>query len=474
MTSRDYIYNRARDHLNASTFPLLMENQVVINAHGLSLQEKEQILYNHIKLGNQPRAFREEIKPYLHEIASHSRFLPETARRLGNRYFTKNLHVNPDSINQFVDKREDFLQGIIQNLDDDSRAALALVYIRNGKLESPIDLQPSEVIMLENLGSSRGGCRTAIEALDGSLTRFSSENGKSLWLFSHPTVGDACATVLVRKRENIEIYLRGVEPERLLRMVTCGSLGIENAVEVPDSLFPLIMDKIDELKQGEQSSARRPYSFDSKKPLFYFLAYRCSKEFLTLYLDQNHDLLFSISRPGLYLNAVPEVPLVIRLHELGLLPDEHRKTFVTTVIDYALFRYDASALTNKRLKNLFTDREYDELIDRLRIELLPRLKDDRIEWEEDFDPTGTVFPDEHMDPFVAFLDSLLEIFGQNQNIANQINNQSDLISDWIANTEMEENEWEEFESYTWQPKSTMPTSDIQSERNIFDDVDADE
>ena len=171
MTSRDYIYNRAREQLKSSTFPLLKESQVVIDVQGLSVQEREQVLYNHVKLGNQPRDFRTKIKPFLHNIANHPRFLPDTAWRLGNSFFTKNFYFSSYYINQFVDKREDLLQEIIRNLDKDSRAALALIYTRNGRLESPMHLQPPERVMLENLGSSHGECASAIEALSGSLTR---------------------------------------------------------------------------------------------------------------------------------------------------------------------------------------------------------------------------------------------------------------------------------------------------------------
>src|SRR3990167_5864489 len=89
MTSRDYIYNRARKELKESAFPLLKESQVVIDVHDLSADEKRQILYNHLKLGKQPHSFRTEIKPYLEGVASHRRFIPETARRLADPLFTK-------------------------------------------------------------------------------------------------------------------------------------------------------------------------------------------------------------------------------------------------------------------------------------------------------------------------------------------------------------------------------------------------
>ena len=66
MTSRDYIYVRARNRLKGSAFPLLNESQVVIDVRNLSIEEKEQILYNHVKLGNQARPFKTRIKPHLH------------------------------------------------------------------------------------------------------------------------------------------------------------------------------------------------------------------------------------------------------------------------------------------------------------------------------------------------------------------------------------------------------------------------
>src|SRR5207247_9713766 len=84
MTSRDYIYNRARKELKEGAFPLLRESQVVIDVRDLSKEEKQQILYNHMKLGKQNKAFRKAIKPHLLTIADHPRFVPETSRRLSD------------------------------------------------------------------------------------------------------------------------------------------------------------------------------------------------------------------------------------------------------------------------------------------------------------------------------------------------------------------------------------------------------
>ena len=157
MTSRDYIYSRARGNLKSSAFPLLNESQVVIDVRGLSSGEREQILYNHIKLGTQPRSFRKRIKPHLEEVANHPSFIPENARRLGDPLFTKELRITAEDIRRFVEKREELLQEIVQSLDTDSKAALALIFMRNGRLESPINPSDSESRALGRLGSSIGG-----------------------------------------------------------------------------------------------------------------------------------------------------------------------------------------------------------------------------------------------------------------------------------------------------------------------------
>ena len=181
MTSRDYIYRSARKDLKESAFPLLEESQVVIDVHELSKDERRQILYNHIKLGRQPASFRAEIKPFLESVATHPRFVPETARRLADPLFTKDLFIDPYFLGRFVEKREIFLQDVLRGLDGDSKAALALIYMRGGKLESPIALRVSEIDALARLGSDLGSSRAALEALTGSMVLHSNASGDSLW-----------------------------------------------------------------------------------------------------------------------------------------------------------------------------------------------------------------------------------------------------------------------------------------------------
>ncbi|MFF3326928.1 hypothetical protein [Streptomyces sp. NPDC002889] len=58
LTSRDYIYRDARRYLKESAYPLLHEQQIVVDAAQLSPEERQQILYNHIKLGDHPHEVR--------------------------------------------------------------------------------------------------------------------------------------------------------------------------------------------------------------------------------------------------------------------------------------------------------------------------------------------------------------------------------------------------------------------------------
>ena len=468
MTSRDYIYNRARNDLKGSAFPLLNESQVVIDVHELSIQEKEQILYNHVKLGNQTRSFRTKIKPHLQKAASHPLFIPETARYLGSRFFTKDLVISARNVCHFVEKREELLQEVLRGLDTDSRAALALIYMRNGRLESPIQLQESETLAIAHQDSTFGGCLSALDALKGNLVRLSSVNGDRVWQFSHPTIGDAFAEILAQNPEQIEILIQGTEPERLLGQITCGDVGLEKAVVVPRGLFPQIIEKLRLLRQGESYTTESFSASRAKNSLHSFLTSRCSPEFLSSYLEHDSDLLTEICEPGLSLDVVPEVSLAKHLHELRLLPDRHRKKFVNAVSDYAVDGQDASALDDESVQSLFTEDELTELVRRIRSQTLPRLDEIRSECE-DLLFLEPVSPEEQMQQFFEFCDSLLLRFGDEKDIAELINKQISLAWSWIDENE---EQWPDEELRQW--GQIEATDERESSRSIFEDIDADD
>ncbi len=464
MTSRDYIYNRARKDLKESAFPLLQESQVVIDVHDLSADEKRQILYNHLKLGEQPSSFRRQIKPYLESVAQNNRFIPEVARRLSNPFFTKNLIINKQNLDDFVEKRETLLKEILQGLDQDSKAALGLIYMRNGHLSSPIVLKTSEEFALTQLGSNLGNCFTALEALNGSLVQLSWEGDSPFWRFKHPTIGDTYSNILAQSPELLGIFLKGIAPEKLIQQVTCGNVGIEKAVVIPQVLFSEVMIKLQELLTSKNIKNKWLYVWQVKSMVQGFLTHRCTKEFLSRYLEENVELLNKVVEPGLYLNAVSEVSLAVRLFELGLLPEEHRKRFINTVSDYAIQGEDLYALDSPNIKHMFIDCEFEDLLEKVHNQLIPQLDDMRRDIEENYKTNESA--EENMQPFLNTLEILKKHFGNHLQTNEIIEEQMDLVNNWISENTVDELEIE------LQPLGNIDAKEpgILS-RSVFDDID---
>ncbi len=136
-TSRDYIYRSARSYLKENALPVMRDSQVVINVQDLSSEEKEQILYNHIRLGTQSQEFKSAIKPYLSLASENKMFSPEVARRLGSPAFTKDLLFSIYTVQNFVEHPKELLLDILRTIDSESLAALALVFMRGGNFPSP-------------------------------------------------------------------------------------------------------------------------------------------------------------------------------------------------------------------------------------------------------------------------------------------------------------------------------------------------
>ena len=464
MTSRDYIYNGAREDLKEGAFPLLRESKVVIDVHALSREEKRQILYNHLKLGRQPLSFRKEIKPHLEGIADHPRFIPETARRLADPLFTKDVFLDRYYLDQFVERREQLLQEVVQGLDRHSKAALALIYMRNGQLKSPIVLEDSEIEAFKRLSSDLSGCVAALAALDGSLVQLSRAGGDSVWGFKHPTIGDAYATILVRSPEHLDIYIQGTATDSLLYQVTCGDVGVEKAIILPRSLFPQMILKLQAIGPSEAYKSPTLSAFGGRGELQGFLARRCSKEFLTLYIAREPQLLDNVAEPGLFLDSVPEVRLAQRLHEFDLLPEAKRRTFVETVSEYAVEGHDMSALEDDRIRALFTEQEDSGLVGRVRAELLPRLDDVRMDWE--MNHPSTQRPDEYMDQLLVWFDTLKRIFPDDGVATGIIEQEAEAAREWILEKTPDE------PARSPRRLGTVETTEApQGERSIFDDID---
>ncbi len=211
ITSRDYIWNAARRDLKIQALPVLGKSQVVINVQDLKIGERAQILYNHLKLGDQPVSFRQAIKPHLPAIAELRDFLPETARRLSSRFFAGSLPTSWDNLLAFFQQPQQFLHETISNLSADCRAAIALVFMNGGTVRSPVGVTELNSAA-DSFGVPGGSVREQLEALNGSLLLLAQDETGPFWTYKHPTVGDAFAHFLVGSPEMVGVYLRGAKP----------------------------------------------------------------------------------------------------------------------------------------------------------------------------------------------------------------------------------------------------------------------
>lgn len=373
-TSRDYIYQAARQHLKETALPVIKESQVVIQVEELKREEREQILYNHIRLGTQSKEFKTRLKPFLTEVAGHKRFSPEIARRLGNPLFTRRLSVTSDAIGDFVARPIDLLVEVIRTLDTASRAALALVFMRGGVLATPLEITPEEDVAIERVGATRPEVRAAIRALEGSLVIQSIDGGINARRFKHPTIRDAFASLVADDPELLDIYLAGTPLETLFREVSCGVEGIRGVkLNVPQTRYNALLHRL----SGFQVNT------DTARGLHWFLATRCDAEFLKRYIAAHPNFISSL-RVFSFLYVVSDVDVLIRLRDFGLLPEDDRQKVVAQIRKLAV-RTPDSGFLREDVGSLLAREEVEEIVEDVRNDLLPNLDDEIQEWRSNFD-----------------------------------------------------------------------------------------
>lgn len=466
MTSRDYIYNAARKDLKTNAFPLLQESQVVIDLHELTSGEKEQILYNHLKLGNQPIEFRKKIKKYLPQVSSSPRFIPEIARRISDPVFTKNLGFYEWDIMNFVEKQESFIRDVLVNLDNDSKSALGLIYMRNNNLLSPIELQKFEEEAILRMSSNLADCFGALEALKGSLVQLVCVDDEMCWQFKHPTIGDAYASLLSESSELLEIYLLGTSTEKLLNQVTCGDVGVEKAIILSKRFFPSVEKKLNDFTISSKYKTSYLSVWSAKRETILFLSRRCSKAFLVQFIENNPEFLSDIAVPSIYVEYSPEIDLLIRLFEFEILPEKVRKKLLDTLTTYAVDGEDLYILQNEGIQKLFSRKELSKIRKRIDSELLPNLPIvfDSLVWEFN---SSSQTSEEFMERHLETLNTLEEMFTLPADL-KVIADEKKKVNDWIIENE---NEGEDVV-----PQRQLVNSEnddhLFNSRSIFDDIDA--
>jgi hypothetical protein len=380
LTSRDYIYSRARRDLKQSAFPLLREAQVVVNVAELSSDEREQILYNHIKMGDQSRTWRREFKSFFDQVSQHVGFKPEIARRLGTSTFTGKLKLSSQGISDFVAKPEEFLRESIEGLSNDDRASLAAIFLRGGSLRSPVTLTEGENQIIVRLGGTKGGITDSLDSMKDTFVRYAPIDAEH-WVFRHPTIADAFASFIGGNPELVDMYVSGAPMEKMLQEVTCGRTGLIGVkVVVPKPLFGVMIRRLDEYLRSTEGTFFDVWTRRSR--FFDFLAGRCSKGFLESYIKEAPSFWEEALDFSSHLSVSREFLLLVKLHQEDLLNPEVRRKVVERVKGLAVNTPDADFLTVDQIRGFFTKEEILDVMRHVQESLVPNLSTIIDQWRD--------------------------------------------------------------------------------------------
>jgi hypothetical protein len=467
LTSRDYIWRQAKGQIKTQTFTPLLEGRVVIYAEDLTLAERERILYNHIKLGDQPIGMRRWMKPHLPAIAANRNFKPEIARRLGNALFTRDLEHTSEGLMQFVDAPRRFLADVLGQLEPAAQAAVAVTFLNGGRISSPITEDDTVRTIEATLGITCPAIKGAMEVLNGTLLMHIVEGGQTYWTYKHPTIADAYAELIAKRPELIEIYLRGAKLSSILHEVVCGSRRVAGAVvRVPRKLFGLLSER---LREASPREAR------------IFLSTRTDVEFRAVHIRHDRRVLsgnLTFSNPLL---KDPDAQFFLMLFRDGLMTDSVRSMFAKRLEEEIVHYADVTFLLDKEFISFLGPELRAELLHAARTRLLPNLGNIMSDRATDCDADD---PEAYFEMEFESLEALQSLFSGDKMVKSEVEVASGVIEEAIEEArakakEPSENDRDLFdeEAYagsrheSYSPTGTTSRPVFLNPISVFDDID---
>jgi|GEM_PF-193397 len=398
LTSRSYIWNEAKDDLKLYRFAQLDENRVVIKLRELTREEKVQILYHHVRMGNQTQEFRSQLRPFLSNLADIDEFLPEAARRLGDSFFTKKLTLTRDALHEFFTKPEQILVDIIAGLSAGQRALLSVMYAHGGKLIQPASFDRRDLEICERFGASVAQARRALGTLRGSLVRLDMTlEGRSEYVYAHPTIRDALAEITAREPEWLDIYLAGADFREILRETSAGNVGSYGVkVVVPEARW-------DWLLQGILNYVP-VYPVSLAETWENYLAHRSSKAFLEFALE-GAPKLFDEQRYSMHYDSNWDdfFSIVTTLRRFGILSEQMRTAAMNRMYEY--LSRSISFLDDDGLMSILSPHERQVLLDKLQLHGLEYLHEMRYDLRSNYSrESGDI--DDYYSPFFQYAEEL--------------------------------------------------------------------
>lgn len=450
-TSRDYIYQDALSYLKTEAFPLIKNSQVVIKVCEISEDEKEKILYNHIKFGNQDMEYKTKIKPHLPLVAYNSSFSPETARRLGNKCFTSNLNLTEKDIKYFVENPKSFLEDIIRNIDTNKKTAIALVFMRGGNLLSPVKCTTEEANSLKRLGGNLDRLPLALNSLKDSILVNVFVDEQYMWRFKHPTMADAFASIIADNTELMDMYLTGAPLRQVLSEIVCSDIYISGAkLVIPKAAYNILLDRIAKEYSG------------SVVILKSFLANRSNAVFLSEFIDRFPEFLCELKIDST-IGWLIDLTIVHSLYLEGKLPESERLRHFNTLKRMATDLPD-STFSRTKARKILTDVEYCEILESIKNEVLPNINN-LIENIEDAFPSFLP-PDVYFTDIKTTLKKFRQLFPEDLKSIEYIDKALEYIDE---RTEYLQSEYED--PHDWGDPDLGDSIKKTTKYSIFDDVD---
>jgi hypothetical protein len=462
-TSRTNIYNAAKRDLKLSSFPLLTDSQVLVEVEKLGLHEKKRILYNHLRMGEQPVEFRTKIKPYLEDLAQRPKLLPEIARRLGNPFFTKDLYLAESTLSKFVDQPTEFLVDVIRESSRSDFAALSLLFMRAGQVSLPLILNDKERAALAVIEDSPAKLRDSFVALEDVMIKKSYEAKGASWKFSHPTIREAMAVIISEENDLLDIYLAGAKPAEVIKECVCGSsLTSDAKIFIPHSRYHYVLEKLEGVKLSD---------FWERYLMCRFISRRCTNSFLKLWVKNSKTsyskLMKHFRRPA---SSRDFCAVMSRLKDMDLLEESIRQAFLKNLRSELKEDLDPTGL-DEDFSNLMTDHEREDLTSYVKDEVLPLAKNVIEEYEYQFDPESDD-PDDYLNELDSRLESFNEVFHGHSDVEIFVDDAIEEIVQAKVRLKAKADDIPEFDrGESESMPSTSSAPEIVQSRSIFDDVD---
>ncbi len=459
LTSRSHIWNAAKQKMGTRNHPLLTDKSAIVDVGMLSPEERSQILYNHIKAGNQTNDWKKEVKPYLNELSKKTNLLPELARRLGNKNYTTSLTLTQESLEEFIAEPMEYLTETIGELNDAQRAALTLVFLHRSKL--PKDSQDHEVWsrVSDKFGVSQSEIMGSLEQIRDTFVVIKSEATNEFWSFSHPTISDALSSILGKRLDLLELYLRGVRVETILSDVVCEKAQkIQDSVVVPESLNELLVERLLEAPDVPQINNK----------LLSFLNSRASDSVFRTFIEQKSSVLNRNIGFVWRLGADVKLKVIAKANKEGLLPYDLKEKTSQYIESKIVNDLDCSILDNDDILAIVPATRYFSLLIKLRHEIQENISNriDVISEEADLDSE----PEDSFYEVEMFLSEMESIMHEDYEIQEKIIDLQNEMEQAIEELRDRVNALEE----EWIGEDIAPvriTEEPLGARSLFSDVD---